>query len=484
MTDSNRVRLSYVEESTYGTTPASPGFQTLRFTSESLASEPQTTTSQEIRSDRQVSDLILVGVNAAGDVSMEMSFSSHDALVESAMYSTFTETPKKEGATEITQVTDASDTFTVDAGGASFVADMLIYNSGFDDSANNGLFTVSSSTATTVVVAGTPTLVDDASPASTAKIKVVGFVGAANDIDADATGLTSTATDFTTFGLAVGMWVKIGGGTSATEFATSANNGWARISSISATDLNFDILPASWAAEDVSAGANAGATIQVFFGDYVRNATTEKSFTFEKAYLGNSTFEYVYGMVANQMNLQFDSQSVVTGSFSFMGTTGEYASQKSGATYADQTTTDILNTSSNVGRIGEGGSTVASPNFVRSASISLNNNLRAKTAIGQLGAFGVGSGRAEVTGSLSTYFGDTTLLAKVINNTATSFDIRVKDSDNQVVLIDLPQVKYTSGSTPVGGIDQDVMADLGYQAYRHATLGYTIHYQKFDYVPA
>ena len=64
----NRVKLSKVRESTFGVTPTSPVFKTQRQTSSSLALNPQTVVSNEIRSDRQVTDLILVGLQAGGDV--------------------------------------------------------------------------------------------------------------------------------------------------------------------------------------------------------------------------------------------------------------------------------------------------------------------------------------------------------------------------------------------------------------------------------
>ena len=69
MSDTNRVQIGLVEEATLGTTPATPAFQALRITNApSLAFEPNTVVSEEIRSDRQITDLILVGAEAGGEV--------------------------------------------------------------------------------------------------------------------------------------------------------------------------------------------------------------------------------------------------------------------------------------------------------------------------------------------------------------------------------------------------------------------------------
>ena len=52
MSDANQVRIGYTAESTFATTP-SAALQLVRFTGESLGQQTDTTTSAEIRSDRQ-----------------------------------------------------------------------------------------------------------------------------------------------------------------------------------------------------------------------------------------------------------------------------------------------------------------------------------------------------------------------------------------------------------------------------------------------
>ena len=85
----------------------------------------------------------------------------------------------------------------------------------------------------------------------------------------------------------------------------------------------------------------------------------------------------------------------------------------------------MLNTSSNVGRVGFIGASITGPNFVISASFSVNNNLRAQKAIGAMGAIGIGNGEFAVTGKLQTYFGDASVYNQILNNTLTSFDMRL-----------------------------------------------------------
>lgn len=86
MSDANRVAVRYVAESTYNTTPVdSVNWKTLRFTAESLGAEAQVGESEEIRSDRMVSDLILNGLTPGGGISAELSSGTYDDFIEAVM---------------------------------------------------------------------------------------------------------------------------------------------------------------------------------------------------------------------------------------------------------------------------------------------------------------------------------------------------------------------------------------------------------------
>ena len=119
----NRVKLSKVRETTFGVTPANPVFKTVRQTSSSLAANPKTVISAEIRPDRQVTDLILVDEDAGGDVAGEIAFGVADDDFEEALQGTWSNNPSIVVATADTEISDVSaTTLTVAAGGAAFVA--------------------------------------------------------------------------------------------------------------------------------------------------------------------------------------------------------------------------------------------------------------------------------------------------------------------------------------------------------------------------
>jgi hypothetical protein len=482
MADSNRLRLAYVEETTLGTTPGSPAMRTIRATGESLNHDIQTTESKEIRSDRQTADLMQVGAANSGALNFELSFPAvrtwlADFLRYALFASSWSSQPETYNATADSSITDAgtaADTYAVASGGTAYKAAHLVRASGFTNAANNQLFRVASSTGTTVV-GSSLSLTAETAPPSGARLKVVGFEGASGDIQATSTGLASTALDFTTLGLVAGQWLKIGGATAGQAFGTLANNDWARIVSVAAQAIQLDHRPSGWATDNGS-----GKTLRVFFGDVLRNGTTKRGVTLEKGFLDLATPEYLAyrGMVIAQMSLQVGSKEVVTGSFSFMGLSHAASTTQLGTPEAVGTA-GVMTASANVGRIAEGGAALGTPNFVKSVSVELQNNLREIDAVGTLGLVDVGVGKLGLTGKMSTYFGSTALYQKYLGGTETSLVLRLQ-KNAQAIVVTLPRIKFEKGTVTAQGENQDVMAELDFRALRDASTDSTIQIDRVE----
>ncbi|GIQ73189.1 phage tail tube protein [Bradyrhizobium sp. RD5-C2] len=495
MTDlqsTNRVALAKVREAAFGVIPANPAFKQIRQTSSGLNANPKTVTTNEIRGDRQVTDLILVGEEAGGAVGGELAFGVADDDLEEALQGTWSNNPAIVVATLDTEISDVSaTTLTVAAGGAAFVAGMLTLLQGFTTPANNRLARVNASTAGTIVYPAATFTAEGAQIPVGASVRQVGFEGAAGDLAAvtvGGNGLTSAALDLTTFGLSPGEWVRLGDGDNAgfSFTGTAVNNDFCRISAVAAHKISFDRVPAGWAAD-----AGAGVTLRVFSGDFLVNGSTKRSNTIERQYLDHTpvTYEYLRGMTLNTLQVEGKVQAVATYTKNYIGRDAYLPSpmaRATGATDVAAPTYDVLNTSSNVGRIGFDGSTITGPNFVLGASFTINNNIRAQQAIGSIGAVGTGNGEFSVSGSLQTYFGDPSIYRKIVNNTLTSFDMRVgrSDGNRESILFDFPSIKLGSGSPSVSGKNQDVTIDGGFTAIRDASLGFTMSVGRFWYLPS
>jgi hypothetical protein len=496
----NRARLCIIKEVTAGTTPtSSPRYQPIRYNSASLSGKPNTIVSDEIISDRMVGDLIVVGKTTDGSLDFETSYyydesGGLDQLFEGALATAWVATPEKFNLAAASPISAVSATaYTTSAASPAWNQWMLVQASGFTNSANNGLVLAGVASSSTSIVTTGKTV--EASPPIGARLKMIGFqASAAADVQTSTTGankLTSTATDFTKMGLAMGQWVLLGtnaaraGGTDAFSFATAANNGWCRIgangtgTAITATVLPFDIIPTGFATDTA-----AGKTIRVFVGDYARNGSTVNSYTVEQFHTDITQYQYFKGCVVNQLSFTMDSQAIVKGTAAFIGMDTTITATQIGSTPSNATapTYDVMNTSSNVGRLAENGTAITGTpgNYVLSIGVQIDNNARAQNSVGSIGAIAVVLGRSMITGSLKMYFADTSVLAKAIAGTATSLDWAIQDAAGNAYHFDVPKVKLTTAEAPIGGLDQDVTVNANWQALKHGTLGYQLQVERLE----
>lgn len=467
MTTSNRTRVALVREATFGTLPASARMRTERITGESLKYSPKFVNSNELRADRMAADPIKVNEETSGNVNFEFSYPEASTALSERLVSLFwsdwanTPTFDNDGTADsvITDAGTTTDTYVVASGGASVKAGHLVRATGFTNSANNQIFKAASSSATTIVGSGL-SLTAETAPPGTAKLKVVGFQGASGDVTATSTGLGATSLDFTTLGLVVGQWVKIGGSAAGDKFGTAALNDWARVTAIAASALTLDNLPSGWTTD-----SGTGKTIKVWFGDQIKNGTTRFSHSTERAFLGQNTPTYVLhkGLIANTLDLTIGSEQVITGAFGFMGLTSSQGTSENGASYDAATTNAVMAGSVNVGKIAEDGSALTSPNWAKSLALKINNNVYLVNAVDSIGAVDIQPGDFDVSGTMDTYFGDNSLYAKLLAGTVSAINSRVA-KNSEAVILQIPRVTFSDGSPNAGGKNQDVMLTLAFSA--------------------
>ena len=135
--ESNRVRVAYVRETSFGVPETTPTYQVARLTSSDLAANKQTVTSEELRSDRMVSDQPEVGFDNGGTLNVEFSAESYEDFIESALCGTYST------AVDLTDIaaTTTVTTNTIAAVGidTNAVAGQWIHlNMNFSDATNNG----------------------------------------------------------------------------------------------------------------------------------------------------------------------------------------------------------------------------------------------------------------------------------------------------------------------------------------------------------
>ncbi len=153
MSDANRVQISYVAETTFGDQETGSNLQVLRLNSESLNHDMATTVSEELRSDRQISDIARIGVSASGDIAFELSYGSHDDFLKAALMAASWSSEVKISSALTISASSTDNSINDSASGfGSFVENQWVYVSGFTTAANNGFFKVGTVTAAKLIL--------------------------------------------------------------------------------------------------------------------------------------------------------------------------------------------------------------------------------------------------------------------------------------------------------------------------------------------
>ena len=502
MSDTNRVGLRFFQSS-QRTAPIPGGpfnLDQLRFTgTPNLAFQPNTIVSNEIRPDRQISDLILVGAEAGGDTGIELSYAAFDALIQGALFSTYANTIKKTGTGEITAF--GAGTIDVDSGADFTVGQIARLDKLLTGDVGDGIFAISNiavDTLTLVPLPGTATtavLGTETADADT-NFEVTGFEAQTpGDISLVVTGSNAVFTFPAgalddAFGPAapmlIGQWIKFA------EFTTAGNNIWNRVREI---DLAADTITVD-AQTGMATDAAGTENVQAFYGSRVENGADSiaaNQFAVERRFEDHSpvTRELFLGMALNNFNMTLSPQAIAVGSMTWFGFNS--AVSDNAAAYpelyenlpndigAEQF--DVYNTSSDIGRLGRGVDAIdqGGVNFVLEATIEINNNLRRQPAVGVFGAAGIGVGELSVTGSLSTYFDNDEILQVILTNEETSLDLITQGGDGRSMVFDMPRIKFSGGAPDVPGKNQDVTIPGTYQAILSPVFGYTISTQNVSF---
>ncbi len=289
-----------------------------------------------------------------------------------------------------------------------------------------------------------------------------------------ASGATIQADSSALNAIVSGQFVRLSGS------SATANDGDYRVTAVSTTGSNTKIYLA-----DASSGATASLTTDVFTtgtllqGKMIRNGTTKRSYTVEKEFADVSSVARYPGMRVTTFSMNFESQSILTGTIGFSGKGQISASATIASAITPASTNEVMNASGNVGRIWEGGQAVTGIAF-QSISIELNNNPRDQAKVGSDQLAGIGTGRCEVTGSLTAYFENNALLDKFTNGTKSSFRTQITDSNGRSYIVTLPRITYTDFTVTAGGPNADIMQEGSFGAAVDVTGKYAIQIDALD----
>lgn len=388
----------------------------------------------------------------------------------------------------------ATDGYVGTSGLTAFDPGDIVNARSFGIANNNGIFIVSASTAGKVST--TKTLTAEASPPAAAHLSAVGFQFASGDIAltiaAGIVTLTATAGVFNNLGLNVGEFIFVGGDALTTRYDN--NVGYARIKSIAAKTIVLD--KTTWTPQ---AETGAGKTLQIYFGNYLRNATSSnpelikrRSYNIERT-LGNdgdgNQAQYLEGAVPNMFTLNIPGQNKVTADVTFVALNEAFRTGLQGLKPGSRVTSlgeAAYNTSIGVIRQRL---TILDPNtlnptslyaYITEGTAVINNNVSVDKAVGVFGGFDTSLGNFEVSGSVTAYFSSVTAVSAIRNNADVTLDF-IMAQKNGAIIYDLPLLSLGGGRLTIEK-SRPVMLPLTTNGAENEA-GYTLSMTFLDYVP-
>ncbi len=154
MSDTSRVQLAYVAESTYGVQKTGSNLQIIRMSGESLKQDTGATECNEIRSDRQIKGVRRTRISASGSVNFGLTYGTHDDWWAAALLDSAWSTPVSVSGTTISFASADNSINDSGSGFGSITAYSWVKVWGAANAANNGIFKVTSASAAKLVVSG------------------------------------------------------------------------------------------------------------------------------------------------------------------------------------------------------------------------------------------------------------------------------------------------------------------------------------------
>tara|TARA_R100000541_G_scaffold3287_1_gene10572 strand:+ start:17 stop:928 length:912 start_codon:yes stop_codon:yes gene_type:complete len=179
----------------------------------------------------------------------------------------------------------------------------------------------------------------------------------------------------------------------------------------------------------------------------LKAGTTRRSYTVERHHQDIGKFLRSTGCQFNYMSLSVAPNSMVTGSFGIIGSGFTTSGSALGsATYSAETTTAPFDSFS--GSILEGGNAIA---VITALELNIDNGMEALYVVGSADTLLPSIGKSSITGSVTAYFENTTLIDKFMNETTSSIQFTLTDAVGNDYIVLLPKVKYNSGNPEVSG---------------------------------
>jgi len=188
-----------------------------------------------------------------------------------------------------------------------------------------------------------------------------------------------------------------------------------------------------------------------------------QSFTIEEGHTDIGQYQVLTGAVVNSLSLSVRVNSIVTGSFALIGKNASAFSETSIDSTPDPASTKTP-FDSYTGSLKEGVNTIA---VVTGIDLTLNNNIEQLFALYNDAPYDIAPGRAQVSGNVSLYFEDASLINKYIKDTATSLEFTLQDGAGNSYTFLIPRVKFSGYDKAIS--ENQIVITLPFQGLYDST---------------
>jgi len=246
---------------------------------------------------------------------------------------------------------------------------------------------------------------------------------------------TLSTSDWYTLGYQIGDIIDVSG------YADGGNNAQFRIATIvndKITVTNVDGTAATTVADE----AGGGDEVFALTGKQLKIGTELYTYTFERQFTDITQYQNFKGCAINQMSLSIQPEAIVGGTLDIVGMSAPaIAGSSLDDTPEAAATAEPL--SAFEGTLYEGGTEIA---VVTGIDFQIANNRTLEGVVGADTSPAVFEGDSVITGTLTVFFEDATLINKFVNETASSIDLRLDDLDGtNFMRFHFGNVKYMGG---------------------------------------
>lgn len=219
------------------------------------------------------------------------------------------------------------------------------------------------------------------------------------------------------------------------------------------------VLCGTWAADTPVLGT-----------DQLKAGIERRSFTIERHFgdllTAQKPFHRFTGVEFNTLAVSVAANAMITATLGVVGQGfATDTAQIAGATYAAATTTSPLD--SFTGSLKEAGSLIA---VITEIQLNVENGLESRFVVGSKQSIRPSIGRSNVSGTITAYFEDSTLLDKFVNETESSIEFELPDGAGNLLTFKLPRVKYNGGQPDVEG-EGPITLSMPFQALLDSVTG-------------